>query len=423
MPARLNRGVLVRHYDGLIARFSNKGLANAAQSLGRAARRGDNLPVFIVGMPRSGTTLIEQILSSHPAVAAGGELGFWTNSVAQRGANLMEADKISAAAENYVALLRTVGPSAARVTDKSPWNFQLLWLLSLAFPEAHIIHCRRSPLDTCLSIYSPNFARQDFRGTLAIWHSSIVSTSNSSTIGEASPRDRFTEVQYETLVADSEAETRRLIAFVGLDWDDECLAPERNPRVVGNASSWQARQPVYKTSVERWRRYEPWLGELRDCYRRSANIPMAALGVMGIERLAVTRLAARLGAPTKERSSVQHPAIPRSPLLWPVRRALTAAFAQVEAEGARRYAPRVHRDRIVGLIRPRVDSNSYTQRGNGRNSCRRKSPQLTRRGSTHCLCGAIAGLALAGTADFRLNGGSSAPRFHNGCRCCSRRAR
>ena len=264
VSARLDRGALVRYYDDLIAGFSNEGLANAVRSLGRAARRGDNLPVFIVGMPRSGTTLTEQILSSHPAVAAGGELGFWTNSVAQWGANSLEADKISTAAEDYLALLRTIGPSAARVTDKSPWNFQLLWVLRVAFPGARIIHCRRNPLDTCLSIYFTNFARQDFAwdlGDLAFQYRQYERLMDHWRFGL--PRDRFTEVQYEMLVADREAETRRLIAFVGLDWDDACLAPERNPRVVGNASSWQARQPVYKTSVERWRRYEPWLGELR----------------------------------------------------------------------------------------------------------------------------------------------------------------
>jgi tetratricopeptide (TPR) repeat protein len=265
MSARLDRGVLVRHYDDLIAGFSTEGLANAVRSLGRPARRGDNLPVFIVGMPRSGTTLTEQILSSHPAVAAGGELGFWTKSVAQWGANSLRADKISMAAEDYLALLRTVGPSVARVTDKSPWNFQLLWVLRLAFPDARIIHCRRNSLDTCLSIYFTNFARQDFAwdlGDVAFQYRQYQRLTDHWR--SVLPRDRFTEVQYETLVADREAETRRLIAFIGLDWDDACLAPERNPRVVGNASSWQARQPVYKTSVERWRRYEPWLGELRE---------------------------------------------------------------------------------------------------------------------------------------------------------------
>jgi tetratricopeptide (TPR) repeat protein len=269
MSARLDRGALVRYYDDLIAGFSNEGLANAVRSLGRPARQGDNLPVFIVGMPRSGTTLTEQILSSHPAVAAGGELGFWTNGVAQWGANSLQADKISTAAEDYLSLLRAVRPSAARVTDKSPWNFQLLWALRLAFPDARIIHCRRNPLDTCLSIYFTNFARQDFAwdlGDLAFQYRQYERLTDHWR--SVLPRDRFIEVQYETLVADREAETRRLIAFIGLDWDDACLAPERNPRVVGNASSWQARQPVYKTSVERWRRYEPWLEELRELLPR-----------------------------------------------------------------------------------------------------------------------------------------------------------
>jgi tetratricopeptide (TPR) repeat protein len=264
LSARLDRGVLARHYDDLIVGFSNEGLENAVRSVGRSARREDNLPVFIVGMPRSGTTLTEQILSSHPAVAAGGELGFWTNSVAQWGANSLQADEISTAAEDYLALLRTVGPSAARVTDKSPWNFQLLWVLRIAFPDARIIHCRRNPLDTCLSIYFTNFARQDFAwdlGDLAFQYRQYERLMDHWR--SVLPGDRFTEVQYEMLVADRVAETRRLIAFIGLDWDDACLAPERNPRVVGNASSWQARQPVYKTSVERWRRYEPWLGELQ----------------------------------------------------------------------------------------------------------------------------------------------------------------
>ena len=267
MSARLDRGALVRHYDSLIADFSNGSLARAAQSLGRPARPGDDLPVFIVGMPRSGTTLTEQILSSHPAVAAGGELGFWTNRVAQWRAsqNSVRADDISTAAEDYLALLRTLGPSSARVTDKAPSNFELLWVIRLAFPDARIIHCRRNPVDTCLSIYFTNFARQDFawdRGDLAFQYRQYERLMDHWR--SVLPPDRFTDVQYETLVADPEAETRRLIAFVGLHWDDACLAPERNPRVVRTASSWEARQPVYKTSVERWRRYEPWLGELRE---------------------------------------------------------------------------------------------------------------------------------------------------------------
>ena len=138
------------------------------------------MPVFIVGMPRSGTTLIEQILSSHPAVGAGGELRFWRYWFRTRGgvAAFPEAGALSKAAEDYLAALRQVAPDARRVTDKETTNFQLLWLLRLALPEARIIHCRRSPVDTCLSIFFANFAgRHRMPGTAAIWCSPIVNTS------------------------------------------------------------------------------------------------------------------------------------------------------------------------------------------------------------------------------------------------------
>ena len=139
-------------------------------------------------------------------------------------------------------------------------------MLRLALPDARVIHCRRSPVDTCLSIFFANFsARQDYacdRGDLVFFYRQYERLMDHWR--RVLPADRFTEVEYERLIADREAETRRLIAFCGLDWDDACLAPERNGRVVKTASLWQARQPVYETSVERWRRYEPWLGELRE---------------------------------------------------------------------------------------------------------------------------------------------------------------
>ena len=152
------------------------------------------------------------------------------------------------------------------MTDKRPGNFEMLGLIRLAFPDARIIHCRRNPVDTCLSIFFANFgASQDYawdRGDLAFAYRQYERLMDHWR--RVLPSDRFTEVQYATLVAEQEVETRRLIAFCGLDWDDACLAPERNGRVVRTASLWQARQPVYKTSVERWRRYEPWLCELRE---------------------------------------------------------------------------------------------------------------------------------------------------------------
>ena len=268
MSVRLDRAALAAKYDNLIAGFTADALERARQALARPTCPGNDLPVFIVGMPRSGTTLVEQILSSHPAVAADGELNFWGDRLRGWDASRIgagEAGTLVKAAEDYRAELRQIGPEALRVTDKRPRNFELLWLIRLAFPDARVIHCRRSPVDTCLSIFFANFsARQDYacdRGDLVFFYRQYERLMDHWR--RALPPDRFTEVEYETLIADREAETRRLIAFCGLDWNDACLSPERNGRVVKTASLWQARQPVYTTSVERWRRYEPWLGELQ----------------------------------------------------------------------------------------------------------------------------------------------------------------
>ena len=266
---RLDRAALAKSYDSHIKSFTAEGLARAAQQLSRPPVAGNDLPVFIVGLPRSGTTLAEQILSSHRDIVAGGELHFWSERLAAWRTSRIGAIDMSAlseASEDYRALLRTFGPTSLRVTDKAPSNYELLWLIRLAFPDARIIHCRRHPIDTALSIFFTNFwslhnyawDRSDivfqfrqYERLMAHWRSVL-------------PPDRFTEVDYEALVADREMETRRLIRFIGLDWDEACLAPERNTRVVQTASVWQARQPVYMTSVERWRNYEPWLGELRE---------------------------------------------------------------------------------------------------------------------------------------------------------------
>jgi tetratricopeptide (TPR) repeat protein len=269
MTVRFDRAALAARYDNLIENFTADALERARQSLTRRACPGDDLPVFIVGMPRSGTTLVEQILSSHPAVSAGGELNFWADRLGGWVAptiGAVEAGALAKAAEDFCAELRRIGPDALLVTDKTPGNFELLWLIRLAFPDAPIIHCRRNPVDTCLAIFFKNFsARQGYaceRGDLVFFYRQYERLMDHWR--RALPSERFTEVEYETLVADREAETRRLIVFCGLNWDDACLAPERNNRVVKTPSLWQVRQPVYNTSVERWRRYERWLGELRE---------------------------------------------------------------------------------------------------------------------------------------------------------------
>ena len=220
------------------------------------------MPVFIVGLPRSGTTLAEQILSSHPAVAAGGELQFWRVRALELRRFMSGAPDpaaLSQAADDYFALLRGVGPSAKRVTDKAPLNYEELGLIRLALPGARIVHCRRNPVDTALSIYFTEFADivfmyRQYERLMAHWRRIL-------------PPDKFLELDYER---------RRLVAFSGLEWEDACLEHERNARIVRTASVWQARQPIYTTSVGRWRRYEPWLGELRELLPKAERRPPQA---------------------------------------------------------------------------------------------------------------------------------------------------
>jgi tetratricopeptide (TPR) repeat protein len=254
--------------DHMIARCTREWIAQASE-LGNP----DATPVLIIGMPRSGTTLVEQIVSMHPEVRAGAELHFWN----QRGPEWHRSDAsgneksfvlsqfLANAATDYLALLRSIAPKAARVTDKMPFNFLWAGLIHVAFPRATIIHCRRAAIDTALSIHQTHFRSdlafptggaelvayfRDYQRLTDHWRNVL-------------PHDRFLDVDYEDLTRAPEPTIRRIIAACGLAWDDACLRPECNPRAVNTPSKWQARQPIYRTSVARWRRYEPWLGPLR----------------------------------------------------------------------------------------------------------------------------------------------------------------
>jgi hypothetical protein len=153
------------------------------------------------------------------------------------------------------------------VTDKMPFNFLWAGLVHMLLPRARIVHCRRNPIDTCLSIYQTQQRRlwtQDFasdRGDLVSYYRQYLRLMEHWR--GVLPADRFVDVDYEEVTRDLEATARRLVAFCDLEWDAACLAPERNPDDVRTASRWQVRQPIYRTSVERWRNYEPWIGELR----------------------------------------------------------------------------------------------------------------------------------------------------------------
>ena len=229
---------------------------------------GDATPILIIGMPRSGTTLVEQIVSSHSEVSAGGELNFWNERGAawhQAGPAGSKAPFLRQAAAHYLDVLRAIGPKSARVTDKMPFNFLWAGLIHLAFPRATIIHCRRAAIDTGLSIHQtlfhPGLAFPTGGSNLVAYFRSYQRLTDHWR--RVLPADRFLEVEYEDLTREPEPVIRRIIAGCGLPWQDACLRPERNPRAVKTPSKWQTRQPIYRDSVERWRRYEPWLGPLR----------------------------------------------------------------------------------------------------------------------------------------------------------------
>lgn len=254
----------VQHRDevsGLMATFDREFFSQRA-TFGSSSK----LPIFIVGMPRSGTTLVEQIVSSHPEVWGAGELSFWSelrqgmpvNSVMQ-----IEQQEASSMADAYVAHLRSVAPTVRHVTDKMPNNFFHLGLIRLCFPNARIIHCKRNPLDTCLSIYTQKFVTPHSYAhkleNLALYYEQYERLMQHWE--KALPGQMF-EVQYEDMVANQDAISRKLLEFCDVEWDDKCLAFERNERIVQTASNWQVRQPMYATSIARWKNYQAFLEPL-----------------------------------------------------------------------------------------------------------------------------------------------------------------
>ena len=249
--------------DRLIARCTPELIARAPK-LGI----GDRTPVLIIGMPRSGTTLVEQIVSMHPEVGAGGELNFWNErgpAWLRSGAAGNKTPLLAKAAADYLGVLRAIAPRASRVTDKMPFNFLWAGLIHLAFPRAIFIHCRRAAVDTAVSIHQTHFHPsmvfptggaelvayfRDYQRLMDHWRNVL-------------PTNHLIDVDYEDLTREPEPVIRRMIAACGLPWHDACLRPEDNLRSVKTPSKWQARQPIYRSSVARWRRFEPWLGPLR----------------------------------------------------------------------------------------------------------------------------------------------------------------
>lgn len=262
MPFGFNRRRHSRNLNEMIRVFS-KATLDQCQKLGKPTAK----PIFILGMIRSGTTLVEQIISRHPSVSAGGEIRFWIDkgpTTLIPGSNMFNTELAGFLALEYLASLNRVAPGTTRVTDKMPLNYMLAGLIHALFPNAPIIHCRRNPVDTCLSIYmTPYAAPPDFaydRDSIAYAYRDYLRIMQHWR--EVMPEGRMLEVDYESLVDEPEISVRKMIAYCGLDWDPACLSPERNERTVDTPSRWQVRQPIYKSSVGRSHHYAPWLGAI-----------------------------------------------------------------------------------------------------------------------------------------------------------------
>ncbi|MBI3462463.1 MAG: sulfotransferase [Planctomycetes bacterium] len=235
------------------------------------------VPVFVVGMPRSGTTLVEQILASHPDVFGAGELPdipsivdtlprYAPNQMRYPGClAFLGPPVIRGFADAYLKRVRTLDATSERVVDKWPLNYLHLGLMALLFPRARIVHCRRDPLDTCLSCYFQRF-RGDHEYSYDLAHLGSYYRTYERLIShwrEVLPMPVL-ELHYEALIDDPQATSERLLAFCGLSWQERCLRFHESPRPVSTASNWQVRHPLYRSAVQRWRNYEAHLGPLRD---------------------------------------------------------------------------------------------------------------------------------------------------------------
>ncbi|MDZ4203014.1 MAG: tetratricopeptide repeat protein [Gallionella sp.] len=234
------------------------------------------LPIFVLGMPRSGTTLTETIIASHPQVFGAGELNDILEIANQpRGGegagyplNLqgITQAELKIMGQRYVEQLQTRAPGSPRITDKMPANFNCLGLIHLMLPKARIVHVKRNPVDTCLSCYTRLFNKSQYQSydlaEIGRYYRNYAALMDHWR--KVLPAGAFYEVQYEDMVTDQEGQARALLDYCGLEWDDACLDFHKTERNIRTASVTQVRQPIYKTSVEKWRHYENHLGPLLD---------------------------------------------------------------------------------------------------------------------------------------------------------------
>ncbi len=265
----------VLHAESMIEMWSKELLGSIP-----SATTGSHRPVFIVGMPRSGTTLTEQVLAAHPSVACIGEAPLLGYQLTRKGASSLGANDVQGYAEEYLAMLDTrVGAGPLRVVDKHMSMERTLGLISRMFPEARVIHCLRDPIDSCLSSYFQNFGTN-------VSYSRDLTMLGQQYVAHRRVMDHWHEVldieimpnRYEEMVAEFEPRARGLIDHLGLEFDDACLRFHESKSHVSTASSVQVRSPIYQSSTQRWRNYEKHIGALIEALGEYADTSSAEQG-------------------------------------------------------------------------------------------------------------------------------------------------
>jgi tetratricopeptide (TPR) repeat protein len=263
MAEAYDRDARKRFVDDMVRIYTAEGVSTVHPGASDSTK-----PVFVVGMPRSGTSLAEQIIASHPVAKGVGELGFCgdadlaVDSALRQG--MRDEPRRKKLAETYLQALEGSSGDALRIVDKAPSNSDYLGVIHSVFPNARIIYMRRDPIDTCLSCYFQHFSvamnftmdlsdlahyYREHQRLMVHWRNVL-------------PPGTILDVPYAELVADQEIWTRKILDFLGLEWDERCLDFHKTKRQVVTASTWQVRQKIYKDSVARWRNYEKFIGPL-----------------------------------------------------------------------------------------------------------------------------------------------------------------
>ncbi|MBD3317706.1 MAG: tetratricopeptide repeat protein [Chitinivibrionales bacterium] len=261
-----DRAAFVHRLEELKRRF-NRRYYRTHSSRGSQSER----PLFIVGMPRSGTSLVEQILASHPAVFGAGELSIiptiaprlFNADKPDRSTATLSAETLSAYAESYLKHISAVAGDSPKVTDKMPANQLHLWLIALLFPNTRIIHCTRDPLDNCTACYIRNFSHpHEYADDLSDLGFFYRQTERLMSFWKENIPLPIVDVSYEQIVRDTEETVRSILDFCGLPWDDRCLEFHETKRNVTTASRTQVRKKIYTSSLGRWKTYRNHLGPL-----------------------------------------------------------------------------------------------------------------------------------------------------------------